>query len=276
MDNLNWSDNPAAIEAMLAGYALGDLAAAEMAEVEAYIAAHPEATTALARLQTTLALLPLALPESSPSPDLRSRILAAAATTPAATNNVIDLASRRRWSLTDGRSSPVARGTWLAGTIAAGLVGVLGFQNYRLTQQVAGLEQQVQVAQQLDQQTALVKYRESIDMLRQPDNRLITLKGMADQSSGSLILFTLDKKAALNLKNVPPLPDGRMYRLWAMVEGRKVYCTEFQPDGSGMVSLMIPLDQLGAARQVAVTIDPQAAPTVEPVGDMVMSGAVSI
>jgi hypothetical protein len=267
MDNLNWSDNPEAIEAMLAGYALGDLATEEMAEVEAYMAVHPEATAELAKLQTTLALLPLALPESSPTPDLRSRILAAA-TTPAATNNVIDLVSRRR--------SPVARGTWIAGTIAAGLVGVLGFQNYRLNQSVAALQQQIRVAQAADQQTALVKYRESIDMLRQPDNRLITLKGMADQSSGSLILFTIDKKAALNLKNVPPLPDGRMYRLWAMVEGRKVYCTQFQPDGSGMVSLMIPLDQLGDARQVAVTIDPQAAPTVAPVGDMVMSGAVSI
>jgi anti-sigma factor RsiW len=48
MDNLNWSDNPAAIEAMLAGYALGDLTAAEMAEVEAYIAAHPAASVELA------------------------------------------------------------------------------------------------------------------------------------------------------------------------------------------------------------------------------------
>jgi Anti-sigma-K factor rskA len=269
MDNLNWSDNPEAIEAMLAGYALGDLATEEMAEVEAYMAVHPEATAELAKLQTTLALLPLALPESSPSPDLRSRILAAAQPTPIpVANNVVDLASRRR--------SPGLRGTWIGGAIAAGLVGVLGFQNYRLNQSVAALQQQIRVAQAADQQTALVKYRESIDMLRQPDNRLITLKGMADQSSGSLILFTIDKKAALNLKNVPPLPDGRMYRLWAMVEGRKVYCTQFQPDGSGMVSLMIPLDQLGDARQVAVTIDPQAAPTVAPVGDMVMSGAVSI
>jgi Anti-sigma-K factor rskA len=267
MDNLNWSDNPESVEAMLAGYALGDLSTEEMAEVEAYMAAHPAAKAELAKLQTTLAVLPLALPESAPALDLRSRILAAAAT-PSTTNNVIDLASRRR--------SPVARGTWIAGTIAAGLVGVLGFQNYRLNQQVAALQQQVQVAQKSEQQTALVKYQEAIDMLRQPDNRLITLKGMEDKSSGSLIIFTMDKKAALNLKNVPPLPHGRMYRLWAMVEGRKVYCTQFQPDQDGMVSLMIPLEQLGAARQVAVTIDPESAPTVEPVGDMVMSGAVSI
>jgi Anti-sigma-K factor rskA len=278
MDNLNWSDNPESVEAMLAGYALGDLAADERAAVEAYVAAHPVAADELAKLQMTLALLPLALPERQPAPELRSRILAAAAPTPT-TNNVIDLASRRRWSLTDGRSSPVARGAWIGGAIAAGLVGVLGLQNYRLNQQVAALQQQVQVAQAAqatEQQTALVKYRESIDMLRQPDNRLITLKGMEDRSSGSLIIFTLDKKAALNLKNVPPLPQGRMYRLWAMVEGRKVYCTEFQPDAAGMVSVMIPLEQLGEARQVAVTIDPVSAPTVMPVGEMVMSGAVSI
>jgi Anti-sigma-K factor rskA len=277
MDNLNWSDNPESVEAMLAGYAIGDLAPEEMAAVAAYIAEHPAATAELAKLQTTLALLPLALPESSPAASLRSRILAAAQPTPVpVANNVVDLASRRRWSLTDLGSSPVARGTWIAGTIAAALVGALGFQNYRLSQQVAGLQQQIRVAQAADQQTALVKYRESIDMLRQPDNRLITLKGTEDRSSGSLIIFTMDKKAALNLKNVPPLPDGRMYRLWAMVEGRKVYCTQFQPDGSGMVSLMIPLDQLGEARQVAVTIDPESAEKTQPVGEMVMSGAVSI
>jgi Anti-sigma-K factor rskA len=278
MDNLNWSDNPEAIEAMLAGYALGDLTAAEMAEVEAYIAAHPAASVELAKLQATLALLPLALPESSPSPELRSRILAAAQPTPIpVANNVVGLASRRRWSLTDLGSSPGLRGTWIAGSIAAGLVGVLGFQNYRLTQEMASLKQVVAQAQaQAPDRAQLVNYQTAVDMLRQPDNRLITLKGMADQSSGSLIIFTMDKKASLNLKNVPPLPNGRMYRLWAMVEGRKVYCTEFQPDADGMVSLMIPLDQLGEAKQVAVTIDPQAAPTVKPVGDMVMSGAVSI
>jgi hypothetical protein len=269
MDNLNWSDNPESVEAMLAGYALGDLSTEEMAEVEAYIAAQPEATAELARLQTTLALLPLALPESSPSPDLRSRILAAAQPTPVpVANNVVDLASRRR--------SPVAHGAWIGGAIAAGLVAVLGFQNYRLTQEMASLKQVLAEAQaQVPDRAQLVNYQTAVDMLRQPDNRLITLKGMADQSSGSLIIFTMAKKASLNLKNVPPLPDGRMYRLWAMVEGRKVYCTEFKPDADGMVSLMIPLDQLGA-KQVAVTIDPQSAPTVEPVGDMVMSGTVSL
>ncbi len=266
MDNLNWSDNPASVEAMLAGYALGDLSIEETAQVEAYVAAHPAAMAELAKLQTTLAVLPLALPKSAPAPDLRSRILAAA-TTPAK-NNVVELASRRR--------SSGFRGTWMAGAIAAGWVGVLGFQNYRLNQQVASLQQQVQAAQQSDQQTALVKYRESIAMLRQPDNRLMTLKGMEDRSSGSLIIFKTDKKAALNLKNLPLLPDGRMYRLWAMVEGQKVYCTQFQPDADGTVSLVMTLDQLGEASQVAVTIDPVSAPTVKPVGEMVMSGAVSI
>jgi anti-sigma-K factor RskA len=270
MDNLNWSENPESVEAMLAGYVLGDLSSEAMAEVEAYIVQHPTATAELAKLQTTLALLPLALPETIPAASLRSRILAAAQPTPVTVaNNVVDLASRRRL--------PMARGTWIAGTIAAGLVGVLGFQNYRLTQEMASLKQLVAQAQaQAPDRAQLVNYQTTVDMLRQPDNRLITLKGMADKSSGSLIIFTMDKKASLNLKNLPPLPDGRMYRLWAMVEGQKVYCTEFKPDAAGMVSLMIPLEQLGAARQVAVTIDPQTAETTKPVGEMVMSGAVSI
>jgi hypothetical protein len=273
MDHLNGLDHPEYVEALLAGYALGDLSPEEMHQLQTYLDQNPSAAIALEQLQTTLALLPLALPEQPPSSALRSRILAAAqpvaAPTPVA-NHVVELASRRRL--------PVARGTWVAGAIAAGLLAVLGFQNYRLSAEMVGLKQAVAQAQAKakDQQAQLVNDQTAVAMLRQPDNRLITLKGMADQSSGSLILFTMDQKASLNLKNVPPLPDGRMYRLWAMVKGQKVYCTEFKPDVDGMVSLMIPLDQLGEARQVAVTIDPQAAPTVKPVGEMVMSGAVSI
>jgi anti-sigma-K factor RskA len=270
MEHINGPDHPEAIEALLAGYALGDLSPEEMHQLQRYLDQHPGAAIDLDQLQTTLALLPLALPESAPSPNLRSRIVAAAQpTTVTVANNVVDLASRRR--------SSGWRGSWLAGSITAGLLGVLGFQNYQLSQEMASLKQVVAQAQaQAPDRARLVNYQTTVDMLRQPDNRLITLKGMADQSSGSLIIFAMDKKASLNLKNVPPLPDGRMYRLWAMVEGQKVYCTEFKPDADGMVSLMIPLDQLGEARQVAVTIDPQAAPTAKPVGDMVMSGAVSI
>lgn len=291
MDKLNWSDNPEYLESLLAGYALGDLSPEEIDQVQAYLDAHPDAAAELAKLQTTLALLPLALPESQPSPGLKQRILTAAAPTAktpseqsppetshsvarhnVARNNVVDLGERRR--------SQRHQGLWFAGSIAAGLLAVLGFQNYKLSQDVAALRQAVIVAQQRqtssNPDTQLVNYQKMISMLRQPDNRLITLKGMEGEASGSLVLVPIEQQAVLTLKNVPPLPQGRMYRLWAQVQGKKVYCTEFEPDAEGMVSLTIPLDQLGDAQSVAVTIDPQSADTAQPAGNMVMQGAISI
>jgi hypothetical protein len=281
MDKLNWRDNPEDWEALLAGYALGDLSPEEMDQVQAYLEADPASVTELAKLQATLALLPLSLPNRQPAPELKQRILAAAgeavvekpdeAAVPScksttANNNVVNLSARR---------SRTNYGAWFTGSIAAGLLAVLGFQNYRLAQDVAALRQEV-AARQTDTQAQLVKYQQMIAMLRQPDNRLMTLKGMEDKSSGSLVLVPMEKQAVLTLQNVPPLPKGRMYRLWAQVEGKKVYCTEFEPDAEGKVSLTIPLDQLGDARSVTVTIDPQTADTTKPAGEMVMSGTVSI
>ncbi|MBE9030881.1 anti-sigma factor [filamentous cyanobacterium LEGE 11480] len=316
MDKLNWSDNPEYLEALLAGYALGDLSPEEMDQVQSYLEQNPASADELTKLQTTLALLPLSLPEAPPSPDLKSRILAAAArsdmppavipttndasrSTPNSTvelpslqppapgapaaqaapaapaapgkNNVISLSEQRRRPRTQ-------RSTWMVGSIAAGLLAVLGFQNYKLTQDMAELKQAVvaQQSQQNNYQTQLVKYQETIAMLRQPNNRLMAMKGMEDKSSGSLVIVPKDQKAVLTLQNVPPLPQGQMYRLWAMVKGKKVYCSEFKPTADGSVFVNIPLDDLGDAKSVAVTIDPQTADKAKPVGDMVMEGAISI
>lgn len=290
MDKRNWTDNPEYWESLLAGYALGDLSPDEMDQVQAYLEAEPPSANELAKLQATLALLPLSLPESQPSPELKARILSAAAETVTAKTEMIanappqndvtnppSTAARNVVNLSERRQARTHRSGWFASSIAAGLIAILGFQNYRLSQDVAALRQEVATASQpANQQAQLVKYQQMVAMLRQPDNRLMTLKGMENPSSGSLVLVPMEKQAVLTLQNVPPLPKGRMYRLWAQVEGKKLYCTEFEPDADGKVSLTIPLDQLGNARSVAVTIDPQTADTGQPVGEMVMSGALSI
>ncbi len=289
MDKRNWTDNPEYLEALLAGYALGDLSPDEMDQVQAYLEAEPASANELAKLQATLALLPLSLPESQPSPELKARILTAAAAEtvtakaianaphPVDVSNPSSNAVNKVVNLSEHRQSRTNRSGWIASSIATGLVAILGFQNYRLSQDVATLRQEVATVNQTEtQQTQLVKYQQMVAMLRQPDNRLMTLKGMENQSSGSLVLVPMEKQAVLTLQNVPPLPQGQMYRLWAEVEGRKLYCTEFAPDAEGQVSLTIPLDQLGDARSVAVTIDPQTADTTKPAGEMVMSGAISI
>ncbi len=291
MDKRNWTDNPEYMEALLAGYALGDLSPDEMDQVQAYLEAEPASANELAKLQATLALLPLSLPESQPSPELKARILTAAAAEtvtakteaianapqPIDVSNPSSNAVNKVVNLSEHRQSRTNRSGWIASSVAAGLVAILGFQNYRLSQDVAALRQEVATVNQTkNQQTQLVKYQQMVTMLRQPGNRLMTLKGMKNQSSGSLVLVPMEKQAVLTLQNVPPLPQGQMYRLWAEVEGRKLYCTEFAPDDEGQVSLTIPLDQLGDARSVAVTIDPQTADTTKPAGEMVMNGTVSI
>ncbi len=76
----------------------------------------------------------------------------------------------------------------------------------------------------------------------------------------------------LTLQNLASLPPGKVYRLWAYVDGRKVDCAEFQPNSEGKVFLRLPLNNWADATSVVVTIEPLQE-TPDPTGEMVMTGS---
>ena len=69
---------PDDLQALAAGYVLGDLSSEEMAEFQQLLIAHPELTQTIAALQDTLSLLPCGLPPQQPDQQVRSRLLAQA------------------------------------------------------------------------------------------------------------------------------------------------------------------------------------------------------
>jgi cell division protein FtsL len=283
------------IEALLAGYVLGDLTPEEAELVRQHLILHPELESEVRSLQTTLALLPLSLNEESaslnnaPDKSLRTRILTAAETEPqesqsrVSNSNVLPFQQPRRLSLVNKKQK-----TWLgiAGSVAAVLVATLGFQNYRLTQQLAAVEsnisQQEQQVAALQQQlqaskSDLSSYQQVVNLLNQPSNRFLTVKGTSPQmpASGSLVIVPSKDTALLALQNLPPLPKGKVYRMWAYVDGQKVDCTRFTPDTVGQVTQRIPLKNWGGTTSVIVTIEPEVGIT-QPTGQQVMSGTVSL
>ena len=58
-----------AIDALLAGHALGDLDEEERQQLTLLLLQHPELRQRLEEFRTTLELLPLALPETEPAPE---------------------------------------------------------------------------------------------------------------------------------------------------------------------------------------------------------------
>ncbi|AHJ28709.1 anti-sigma factor [Nodularia spumigena CS-584] len=244
------------LQELLAGYVLGDLTPEEVAKVNQLLETRPELKVEVNRLQNSLALLPWALPETSPPKSLGSKILQAAAASPA--NSVVST-SNRIW-----RKPKIWFG--VLGSVAASVVISLSLYSYRL-------QQEVTIAQ-----AELSRYKETIALLRQPNNRLLTLTGtnVTPVASGSLVIAPKSDVALLSLQNLDPLPKGQIYRLWAIVDNEKVYCGEFNSDSQGTVLMQLPLDEfMTDSSEAVITIEPiEKIP--QPTGETVMKGSISL
>lgn len=251
----------------LAGYVLGDLSPEEVAQVEQRIAADPALAQDVDDLRATLSLMALAAPAVDPPVGLRDRLFhqinegAAPQSTPAAAGTPTHQEAPARNTVVRGRF-PLTKALWgAAGSIAAVLVAGLGISNYQLQQEVASLRSEFQ------------DYQETVAMLQQPNNRMLSLQPVADtmSSSGSLVIVPNSDQAVLTLQNLEMPPEGMVYRMWAFVDGEKVDCADFVPDASGEVLMQIPLGPWGDASSVVVNIEPAEEDMPED-GTMVLTG----
>ncbi|PZO39394.1 MAG: hypothetical protein DCF19_14230 [Pseudanabaena frigida] len=265
---MNNRQYPQEWEELLAGYVLGDLEPEEVTEMHRLIAEHPEIVKEIDRLQETLALLPLGLNESYPARDLRDRIAAVAIPTPVEDLLVDPLDPAINPSPKIKQSSrfyDLWNFTWMSfAAIGAIALVSLGFDNYQMRQQIA------------TNQVELQKYRQTIAMLQGADNRMISLKGMGaiPTATGSVMIAPTEKTAMISIQNLMPIPQENSYRLWAIVDGKKVDCAQFRPDEQGKVFLKVPLGSaLKQSTTVIITIEPNK-DMPEPTGEMVMKGEV--
>lgn len=296
---------------LLAGYVLGDLSSEEGSEVQQYLAAHPEAERAVAKLQATLNLLPLSLPEAAlPPAGLQAQLLRVAAKTPqqlcpqeeaqtGAEEVAMELPGQSppRSPLplpsspqTQQRPKPPQRFPWAwAALAAATAIALLGWQNIRLHNDLQFAQQNLQLAQQrlerlaaIEAQLAsaqgdLVQYQALIALLRLPENRLLTLSGtpsFSETSSGSIVIAPRKNWAILTIKDLPKPPPGKAYQLWAMAGGQKVYCVEFKPDAAGEVLVEIPVvGSWATTPTVSITLEDEGTIPTQ-TSEMVMNGMV--
>lgn len=257
-------------EELIAGYVLGDLDPEEVIEMHKIILEHPEIVTKIDHFQETLAMLPLGLDETYPAKNLRDRIA-----TQAIPITVENLLTDPLDPLTDSLIAPVTqpkprrRNLWKLATICLGSISAIaiiaiGFDNYQMRQQIA------------TNQIELQKHRETIAMLQGSDNRMISLKGMGaiPAASGSVMIAPTEKTAMISIQNLRPIPQENSYRLWAIVDGKKVDCAQFRPDEQGKVFVKVPLGSaLKQTTTLIITIEPNK-DMPEPTGEMVMKGEV--
>ena len=252
----NWQD-------LLAGYALGDLSSEEAETLQQILTDQPELSVEVDRLQEVLALMPYGLPDHEPPLHLKDTILLAAEAELPAPPDVVPIARRSnlRW-------------LGLMGMAAAAAVVGLSLNNYQLRQEIQ--TNRIVIAA-LQQETALS--RPVISALQRPQAKpyAITGTGKATNASGTIVLDRQQKQIVMVAQNLPELPQGQAYRLWAMPQNSKTpaYCGEFNADSTGLVTTRWAAKSALCSSnpaQLLITAELVTAPPM-PQGELVMKSA---
>lgn len=223
------------MEELYAGHALDHLNQAETKTLLAAIEQNPELAQELIAYEQALAAIAHTTP-TPPPPHLKQQILAQAT-----------------------KSTKQISVLTIGGALSTLLLAI-----YSLT-----LRQQLQL-----QQAQITKQQQMISMLEQPKLSLTTLKGMdrAIQATGNLVSTPGTTKALLFLQNLPPLPPGQIYVVWAESQGKKIGCGSFRPNPQGKDALVIPVPASPTTTLIITqeTSDLPIQPPIQPQGPMVM------
>ncbi|NJM45751.1 MAG: hypothetical protein HC860_05905 [Alkalinema sp. RU_4_3] len=238
---------------LLAGYVLGDLSSDDMIRVQQHLETHPEAVEEVRALEMALGLLPLGLPSQPVPPYIKTNLF----------KQIDPMATREprrhfRWQVA-------------IGGIAAAAIAALGVQNYQLQAQLQGTRQEV--AGLRSSQEKLATNRDLASLVGNFSGRRLEMagSGVAAGAKGEVFIMPEQNRAVLAVDHLPSPPPGKVYHLWAIVEGSKVGCIQFVPERDGKVLMQLPADRWSGAAQVAVTLEPVVSEAV-PSGDMVMVG----
>jgi anti-sigma-K factor RskA len=244
------SENPRSeeLQELIAGYVLGNLTSEEAEQLHYLLENHPELLSEVDQLREVLAALPYGLPASSPPETLRSTLLETIGTTPQVTplNSVQDFSSRDRiWKVVSGVAIMAAIG--------------LGIQNFHLHHELAEATEEIE------------EYAPLYEKLKLSSTYLVNLKG-TEGASGNAVLAPGHSTLMIVVKNLPTLPTGKSYQLWAIVNQEKVPSGHFntEADGTGCVELKIANPQ--QVKGWAVTIETSPNPT-SPTGQLILSSS---
>ncbi|MGJ3245303.1 MAG: anti-sigma factor domain-containing protein [Elainellaceae cyanobacterium] len=275
----NWHDR-------ILDYVLGNLSPDEVVALQEQIANNSDLARELAELQELWSALPYALPEESPSPDLKASVLkkAVEGSNPQVAHlQTTDVLHAQPPSSPKSRSRHRFRWYGLTGAIAATLVLALGIDNYRLRQQISETAQIQQTLQQtLQQKQAQLERLQArlqtmtpvVSSLREPNATVYALQGIgfAEGATGRLVAVPGHHDMVLVSEDLPVLSDDQIYRLWAIASEaeRPQYCGQFRTNSVGTGHWTAPaLDCSNTPAQLVITLD-QPNDSIDSAGPLVM------
>ena len=256
-------------QSLAAAYVLGALEPAERRAFEAHAATCPICREEVRSLQRVADALARTVPERTPSPMVRARVLAAIKgnaikdnTAPVLRDVPAPRNAVRSWM-------PLAAMLVVAAGLAAyawQLQGRLAFLEARLSD----AESRAVAAQRatLEARNAADSAQSAMSVLAAPDLTRIDLAGQAVAPNASArALWSRDRGMVFTTANLPPAPAGRVYQVWVVTAQAPVSAglLALDPNGRATVVFNTPRD-IAAPVAVAVTLEPEGgvpAPTGE-------------
>lgn len=240
-----------ALRSLAGAYALGVASEAERREFEAHLATCAECRQELAEIRRVNEALAMATPPAAAPPaDLRRRI--------------VDAANRDRQARTPGRSMMLPWWIAAAASIAAVFLGAQWWSvSWELTEmraELASTRERLTLAESLraSAERTATENTSRLAVLTAADSITIPLAGQPPSPNATgRVVWSPTRGVIFSAANLPPLPAGRVYQLWAVT-------------APAPVGLMLVTPAAGQADQVA-TVAPAVAPTafaltIEPEG----------
>ena len=271
---------------ILEQYALGELSAAEQAAVEAQALTHPEVHAELQQVQAAFGFYAEAHTLTPPA-GMRERVLgnvlaqigapaaasglradvdslAQASAPAAAPQRVAGEAIVRPMSSAPALQAPAARSGWAIAASVALLLSLAGngllYSRYKdaSTELVAMQNEQARFATTTTVvQKQMGDLRQQNEVLRNDDFRAVALAGTkTSPTAHARVLYNrATHKVYVDVKNLPPLPSGKQYQLWALDNGKPVdagVLLAATASGEGLQSMK----DIASAQAFAMTVEP--------------------
>lgn len=255
-------------QAMAGAYVLGALEAVERHTFETHLASCAECQADVRSLLRVADALARAVPERTPRPALRDRVL----------EGIASSASPR----TKDRSSSSGRRIWLPMAAMLVLAVALAAQAWRLQTRLATLEARLAEAERradraeqmtADARRAMADTQTAMAVLAAPDLARIDLKGQPPAPDATArALWSRERGMVFTASNLPSLPAGRVYQVWVVTATAPVSAGLITPDaaGRGSAHFDTPRD-IATPLAIAVTIEP-AGGAPAPTGEKVLVG----
>lgn len=253
----------------LALFALGSLDGEERQALENHLQECASCRRELELLRGDFALLAMTAAGPKPPARARQRLIAAIAKEPHVASSAESASSassrsRRSWL-------PIL-GWMAAAALALVCIGLLR-QNSTLRDALSSLRLQF-----TDQQSQLKQASAVVATLMDPDAVKIELvaAGNKPQPRGKAIYQRRNRSLIFLASDLPPLPAEKIYELWLFPAngGAPIPAGLFQPDAHGSATVVNPpLPEGIAAKNFAVTLEPQSGSHESPRGTPVIVGA---